>query len=255
MLNAEKVLMYIADMQLAVSPDGYDGVEKEKRAYAYQILDQIFYGIEEMAEDSGDCTEKAVKELKDRAILKAKQEAGHTNETTAFWKCQDIWDTMEMQMRRIWFCSNCGSVRAKGWKGSKESQKPDARFCERCGAKIVEDPNKTEKTRYKKTLWLQKDTADRINHYLTVEPKDESECLGEDRTITYSFGFEGGYDMDIKCCGVKFHEGESNLAWTEAVLFRHGSEVARTEPSDEFFGEWELEHAGNVFTIDIKEIS
>ena len=176
------------------------------------------------------------------------------NDKTAFWVCQDTWNDMERQNWRVWFCSKCGHVRAKGWSYSKDGRKPDARYCENCGSKIVE-PEKQEKVRYEQTLWLPKDTADRINRYLSVEPENESECLGEDNTIVYTFKFEGGYDMDVKCCGVQYREGESNLAWTEAVLFCHGSEVACSEPSDEFFGTWELEHKGNMFVADIKALA
>ena len=33
-----------------------------------------------------------------------------------------------------WKCSNCGYVRKKGWKYTDDGKKPDALFCEICGA-------------------------------------------------------------------------------------------------------------------------
>ena len=90
-------------------------------------------------------------------------------------------------------------------------------------------------------------TLRQITKYLTEEPKTEKECLGEDETITYTTKFDDGIEMDIKCCGVQFNENESNTAWSEAVLFQNGCEVACSEPSDGFEGEWELEHDGVIY--------
>lgn len=97
-------------------------------------------------------------------------------------------------------------------------------------------------------IYVPEVVLDRINNYLTIEPKSQEECLSEDETITYTAIFDEHYEMDIKCCGVQFSEGESNLAWTEAVLFKDGCAVAMTEPSDTFEGEWELEVDGIKFT-------
>ena len=105
--------------------------------------------------------------------------------------------------------------------------------------------------KYTKTLKINKAEADLIHHYLTEEPKDWDECLDEDDTIAYSVKFEDGKEMDIKCCGVQYNEGESNLAWTEAVLFDNGSEICCSEPSDEYLGEWELEEDGNVYAVNV----
>lgn len=105
--------------------------------------------------------------------------------------------------------------------------------------------------RYEKKLWLTPSESNIIAKYLTEEPKDESECLGEDDTITNTVVFDNGIEMDIKCCGVQFIEGESNLAWTEAVLFDGGAEVCCSEPSDEYLGKWELEYNGDKFIVTI----
>ena len=91
--------------------------------------------------------------------------------------------------------------------------------------------------RYKKELFISKEDVNRINHYLHNEPTDETECLGEDVTIVYTAVFDNGIEMDIKCCGVQYQEGESNTAWTEAVLFKDGNEVAHTEPDEDICAE------------------
>ena len=58
--------------------------------------------------------------------------------------------------------------------------------------------------------------------------------------------------MDIKCCGVQYMEGESNLAWTEAVLFCNSDQIACTDPMDEFEGDWELEDGdGSKYLVHV----
>ena len=58
--------------------------------------------------------------------------------------------------------------------------------------------------------------------------------------------------MDIKCCGVQYEEGGVNTAWTEAVLFKNGSEVCHSEPNEGFFGEWTLETNGDEYVVNVK---
>lgn len=105
----------------------------------------------------------------------------------------------------------------------------------------------------KKEIIINREKLATINKYLTVEPKTEDECLSEDETITYTAVFDDGYEVDVKCCGVQFREGESNLAWSEAVLFKNGMEVCCTEPEFEFDGEWELADGNKIFTVLIRE--
>lgn len=105
---------------------------------------------------------------------------------------------------------------------------------------------------YEKTIRIAQSKLDKINRYLTVEPVDEYECLGEDLTIVATVKFDNDIEMDIKCCGVQYQEGESNLAWTEAVLFKNGSEVCCTEPCDEFEGDWELECDGDKYVVHVE---
>ena len=84
------------------------------------------------------------------------------------------------------------------------------------------------------------------------ELASEEECFGEDETITETARFDNGFEMYIKCCGVQYEEDGCNLAWTEAVLFHNGGQVAFTEPSDEFEGDWELEDDdGNTYIVHV----
>ena len=88
---------------------------------------------------------------------------------------------------------------------------------------------------------------------LHIEPADESECLSEDETISYTADFKNGMEMDIKICGVQYEEGGSNTAWTEAVLFQKGCQVACTDVCDEFAGDWQLDYNGDTYIVHVKE--
>lgn len=103
--------------------------------------------------------------------------------------------------------------------------------------------------RYAKEIVIGKGEADMINKYLHVEPACEGDCLGEDETITHTAVFDNGVEIDIKCCGVQYHEDDTaNVAWTEGVLFHNGYECC-SEPDDEYFGEWFFEHDGNEYIV------
>lgn len=108
--------------------------------------------------------------------------------------------------------------------------------------------------RYEKTLLIAPSMADTITGYLREEPKDESECFGEDCTITNTVVFDNAVQMDIKCCGVQYVEGESNLAWTEAVLFQNGAQLCFTEPFDEYVGEWICEYDGDEYVVNVIDV-
>ena len=101
------------------------------------------------------------------------------------------------------------------------------------------------------TIAVGLDNARRINALLQSEPASESECFGEDETIVFTARFDDEYEADIKVCGVQYEEGGCNTAWTEAVLFKNGSEVCCTEPEDTFFGTWEMEHNGQTFVVHV----
>ena len=108
--------------------------------------------------------------------------------------------------------------------------------------------------RYEQKLLISPSEADQITAYLFEEPENESDCFGEDDVITKTVVFENGVEMDIKCCGVQFIEGESNLAWTEAVLFKDGGQLASTEPCGEYLGEWICEYDGDEYVVDVSAV-
>ena len=52
----------------------------------------------------------------------------------------------------------------------------------------------------KKRLLIPSKVMSHIDYLLTHEPKDESECMGEDDSIIYTVVFGNGYEMDLKIC-------------------------------------------------------
>ena len=106
---------------------------------------------------------------------------------------------------------------------------------------------------FERTIYISKEEAELINKHLTVEPTCEEECLGGDIAITHTAKFDDGIEIDIKCCGVQYEEGnESNLAWSEAVLFKNGYELSCTEPCDEYLGEWVFVHNNHAYCVCVK---
>lgn len=106
---------------------------------------------------------------------------------------------------------------------------------------------------FERIIKISKKEAEQINRHLTIEPTCADECLGEDIAIVHTAKFKNGIEMDIKCCGVQYEErNESNLAWTEAVLFKNGYEVCCTEPSDEYLGTWICEYNGNDYIVYVE---
>ena len=100
-------------------------------------------------------------------------------------------------------------------------------------------------------IWLPEKTIKWIKDVMTNKPEDESSCFGEDETYSVTARFDDGIEMDIKLCGVQFQEDEDNLPWTEAVLFKNGTEVMCSEPEDEFFGEWMLTYGQDCYIVNI----
>ena len=70
--------------------------------------------------------------------------------------------------------------------------------------------------------------------------------MGEDDTIVYSANFGNGMEMDFKVCGCS-----EEPAYTEAVLFRNGYEVACSDCMDDILGVWELEHNGREYAVKV----
>lgn len=108
---------------------------------------------------------------------------------------------------------------------------------------------------FRESMVISKKEADFIKQAMEVAPQDENDMImGEDDTISNTIKFSNGYEMDIKCCGVRFEEDSCNTAWAEAVLFdENGCQVAYSDVEDEYFGEWKLEDDNG--TIYVGEIS
>lgn len=108
-------------------------------------------------------------------------------------------------------------------------------------------------TAYEAKITISREEAETIRGYLENEPKDRSECLGEEETIRHTAVFADGRQMDIKCCGVRYIEGESNKAWSEAVLFdEDGAELACTDPDGYYTGKWEIQAGGAVYRVSVE---
>ena len=93
---------------------------------------------------------------------------------------------------------------------------------------------------YYATLSLTANALASIHTLLHTEATCESDCFGEDEKISFTVRFPDNVEMDLEICGVQYQEGESNLPWIQAVLFLGGSQLAFTEPGEEFEGEWIL---------------
>ena len=94
-----------------------------------------------------------------------------------------------------------------------------------------------------------KDKAERIERILKEDTSVSGFTARE--TITYTADLGDGMEADIKICGVDPIEGETNYPWTEGVLFLNGSQIAYSEPDDEFFGEWDFEANGETYVVEV----
>lgn len=110
---------------------------------------------------------------------------------------------------------------------------------------------------FRKTIYITEDEKKEFDRMCFIEPKDEDDFdahyLNEDTTISKTAKFDNGYEVDVKLCGVQYHDGESNTMWTEAVLFdSNGSECACSDPSEGFDGIWELEYDGHNYIVTVE---
>lgn len=106
-----------------------------------------------------------------------------------------------------------------------------------------------------RTVWVSPSILAVLDRAMQKEPASERECFGESDTFTCTADFGGGVEADVKCCGVRYWQGESNLAWAEAVLFKDGAECCCSEVEDTFEGRWELALDGTEYIIDVKASS
>lgn len=101
---------------------------------------------------------------------------------------------------------------------------------------------------YMKKIKISDEMKTGLKALLETEPETESDCFGEDESITYSATFQDGCRMCVDICGVQYEEGSSNLPYTQAVLYdQTGNQLSYTEPSDGIDGPWELEANGNTY--------
>lgn len=122
--------------------------------------------------------------------------------------------------------------------------------CAECGMEYENLPSTYERILHQDLHVGAEDLA-QIEKLLNEEPESEEECMGEDETISYTANFGNGIEMDVKVCGVQYEEGGNNTPWTEAVLFENGCEVGCSDACDVFEGEWELEHEGIMYTVNV----
>lgn len=102
---------------------------------------------------------------------------------------------------------------------------------------------------YNATIELFPETAERVQRAL-----DNTERLEPGASIIHCATFDNGMVMDIKCVGA---ETGDEGAWTEAVLMKPDekgnlSEVAGSQVSDDYLGEWKLEYEGDTYTAEVK---
>lgn len=106
--------------------------------------------------------------------------------------------------------------------------------------------------RYAKNIYLEREQIDYAKELCCHNPFDEDECFSsKEAPLVYTADFPNGYSVDVKVCGVDFEEGSDNTAWTEAVLFKNGWEVACTEPCDSIDGPWELSDGDKEFIVNV----
>ena len=99
-----------------------------------------------------------------------------------------------------------------------------------------------------RTIVVEKRLANYIEKALNCKRKN---MLGEDEAIVKTAIFPDGIEMDIRCCGVQYNKDDDNSAWTEAVLYHNGEEVACSEVNCSFFGKWELEYNGTLYRTNV----
>ena len=106
---------------------------------------------------------------------------------------------------------------------------------------------------YRKTIKISKAKAEHINKLLTVQPKSESECFGENEMHSEDVTFSNGIRMCIDLCGVQYEENGDNTAWTQAVLYdSNGIELTFTEPAFDYLGEWTIPYEGDNYTVVVE---
>ena len=97
---------------------------------------------------------------------------------------------------------------------------------------------------YDQTIHVDAQDASYLEHW--TKSNDGDKRLTEDETFSRTAIFHDEIEIDVKCCG-----NDEGTAWTEAVLFHHGSECACTEPCEDFFGDWSFDYEGDTFIVHV----
>lgn len=167
-------------------------------------------------------------------------------------------DAREHLAKRVEICEGVPMEELRKTVAKDDRVDPDYVSVQSCNGTnfyIVRKLAVVPKLHYRAEITIPESVAEAIDRFLNNEPADASECLGEDETIDYEAAFENGMRMAIQCCGVQFRppeEGESNKAWTQAVLFApNGREVGYTEPAEEYTGEWNIGYKEQTYTVNV----
>ena len=94
--------------------------------------------------------------------------------------------------------------------------------------------------------------AEEIDYMLTHEPKSKAESVPEGEVLGYAINLDSSYCMVVRICGVQYLPAEDNRPWCEAILYENGMEVACTDATGEFFGEWKIAYKGEEFVVRIE---
>lgn len=100
-----------------------------------------------------------------------------------------------------------------------------------------------------KTITISQKEKELIDDLLNLTGDEIYQKYGykRDETITRTAVFENNIEVDIK---LVICDGE-NKPYTEGVLFDHGSELTHTDVEDEFTGQWEFEHEGEEWIVNV----
>ena len=104
---------------------------------------------------------------------------------------------------------------------------------------------------YETTAKINQVDIDEINNYLHNEPASKDVALLEDDSISAIISFPNHKKMEISCKGVQYRKGNSNVAYTEAILSDNGKKVYCTPPMDYFNGTWKINYKGDTYIANL----
>ena len=106
--------------------------------------------------------------------------------------------------------------------------------------------------KYNAVLEVGKVELERINDLLSLTGEQSYNKYGlkEDEIIVETVKFSNGNFADVKLVIAD----DDSYNWTECVLFNsQGNELAYSEPSDTYTGEWLLFNNGDTYTVIVVE--